>query len=120
MDDLLDVMKIRVETLEERIRQLEEALAPSSVFIPIEWGLSTNEARMFAHFTTRELATKSSLMMAVYSDRPDDVEPEIKIIDVFVCKMRKKLARFDIEIRTVWGQGYSLQNREQFTERRVA
>jgi two-component system, cell cycle response regulator CtrA len=36
-------------------------------------------------------------------------EPEQKIIDVFVCKLRKKIARVtggdDTGIRTVWGQG---------------
>ncbi len=35
-------------------------------------------------------------------------EPEIKIVDVFVCKLRKKLtsAGFETPIETVWGQGY--------------
>lgn len=35
-------------------------------------------------------------------------EPEIKIIDVFICKLRKKLAKFGIVnlIGTSWGRGY--------------
>ncbi|MGH7068231.1 MAG: response regulator transcription factor [Acetobacteraceae bacterium] len=35
-------------------------------------------------------------------------EPEIKIVDVFVCKLRKKLAQAGLTdlIETVWGQGY--------------
>jgi two-component system cell cycle response regulator CtrA len=38
-------------------------------------------------------------------------EPEIKIIDVFVCKLRKKLAEASGEqiIGTVWGRGYVLR-----------
>ena len=35
-------------------------------------------------------------------------EPEIKIIDVFICKMRKKLANVSLGknyIETVWGRG---------------
>jgi two-component system cell cycle response regulator CtrA len=39
-------------------------------------------------------------------------EPEMKIIDVFVCKLRKKLARVgagDV-IGTVWGRGYTLRD----------
>ena len=39
-------------------------------------------------------------------------EPEIKIIDVFVCKLRKKLAnasRGKSYIETVWGRGYMLR-----------
>ena len=39
-------------------------------------------------------------------------EPEIKIIDVFICKLRKKLAnasRGKDYIETVWGRGYVLR-----------
>ena len=40
-------------------------------------------------------------------------EPELKIIDVFVCKLRKKLANAtggDNYIETVWGRGYVLRD----------
>lgn len=39
-------------------------------------------------------------------------EPEIKIIDVFICKLRKRLAHASggkIYIETVWGRGYVLR-----------
>jgi two-component system cell cycle response regulator CtrA len=39
-------------------------------------------------------------------------EPELKIIDVFICKLRKKLAnasRGKNYIETVWGRGYVLR-----------
>src|SRR6202047_913220 len=40
-------------------------------------------------------------------------EPEIKIIDVFICKLRKKLAQAtdgNHYIETVWGRGYVLRD----------
>ena len=39
-------------------------------------------------------------------------EPELKIIDVFICKLRKKLkaAADDHHIETVWGRGYVLRD----------
>jgi two-component system cell cycle response regulator CtrA len=40
-------------------------------------------------------------------------EPELKIIDVFVCKLRKKLAQAtggEHYIETVWGRGYGLRD----------
>ncbi|MDB5366017.1 MAG: ctrA [Rhodospirillales bacterium] len=40
-------------------------------------------------------------------------EPELKIIDVFICKLRKKLStatRGDNYIETVWGRGYVLRD----------
>lgn len=42
-------------------------------------------------------------------------EPELKIIDVFVCKLRKKLAGAtggENYIETVWGRGYVLRDPE--------
>ncbi len=42
-------------------------------------------------------------------------EPELKIIDVFICKLRKKLATAtggDSYIETVWGRGYVLRDPE--------
>lgn len=42
-------------------------------------------------------------------------EPELKIIDVFICKLRKKLAQAaggDNYIETVWGRGYVLKESE--------
>ena len=43
-------------------------------------------------------------------------EPEIKIIDVFICKLRKKLAAASggkDYIETVWGRGYLLREPEE-------
>jgi two-component system cell cycle response regulator CtrA len=40
-------------------------------------------------------------------------EPELKIIDVFICKLRKKLAEAtggSNYIETVWGRGYVLRD----------
>jgi two-component system cell cycle response regulator CtrA len=38
-------------------------------------------------------------------------EPELKIIDVFICKLRKKLSSVsggEIYVQTIWGRGYML------------
>ena len=42
-------------------------------------------------------------------------EPELKIIDVFICKLRKKLKAVagDHYIETVWGRGYLLHDPEE-------
>lgn len=42
-------------------------------------------------------------------------EPELKIIDVFICKLRKKLSEATADgsyIETVWGRGYVLRDPE--------
>lgn len=59
------------------------------------------------------MASKQSIMMAMYCDRIDE-DPEIKIVDVFICKLRKKLKPFGVSIGTIWGQGYSLADRADY------
>ncbi|WP_310498348.1 response regulator transcription factor [Sandarakinorhabdus sp.] len=55
--------------------------------------------------------TKEMFLTHLYGGRD---EPELKIIDVFVCKLRKKLhlagAPASGCIETVWGRGYSLRD----------
>ena len=49
-------------------------------------------------------------------------EPELKIIDVFICKLRKKLMAICGEnyIETVWGRGYVLRDPETNDDSAVA
>ncbi len=50
-------------------------------------------------------------------------EPELKIIDVFVCKLRKKLAAAtngDNYIETVWGRGYVLRDPDEGGQARAS
>ncbi len=52
-------------------------------------------------------------------------EPELKIIDVFICKLRKKLSNAtggENYIETVWGRGYVLRDPQSnsIDERRIA
>jgi DNA-binding response OmpR family regulator len=54
-----------------------------------------------------KMRTREQLLTDLYWDKHE--EPEIKIIDVFVCKLRKKLKPLGVVIHTIWGQGYRLQ-----------
>jgi len=50
-------------------------------------------------------------------------EPELKIIDVFICKLRKKLDAVSGSqnyIETVWGRGYVLRDQEAMDHREIA
>ena len=49
-------------------------------------------------------------------------EPEVKIVDVFICKLRKKIA--DLTgglnfIETIWGRGYTIRNFEETEEPQI-
>lgn len=50
-------------------------------------------------------------------------EPELKIIDVFICKLRRKIAEAlgqDNYIETVWGRGYVLRDPDEESQGVVA
>ena len=53
--------------------------------------------------------TKEMFLAHLYGGRD---EPEMKIIDVFICKLRRKLSEAGAEplIETVWGRGYTIAN----------
>lgn len=57
--------------------------------------------------------TKETFLNHLYDGLEE--EPEPKIIDVFVCKLRKKLAAAAGEqpIETVWGKGYLLRDSDK-------
>lgn len=64
--------------------------------------------------------TKEMFLNHLYGGRD---EAEIKIIDVFVCKLRKKLniaCGRENYIETVWGRGYMLRDPEIATDMRHA
>jgi len=58
------------------------------------------------------ILTKEAFLNHLYGGMD---EPEMKIIDVFICKLRKKLAQAGAGnlIGTVWGRGYMMREPEQ-------
>lgn len=74
--------------------------------------LTGKEMLLFSLLASTKGRTKSkeSILSGIYTSLED--EPEIKIIDVFVCKLRKKLTDIHPDagqvIETVWGRGYQI------------
>jgi DNA-binding response OmpR family regulator len=50
--------------------------------------------------------TKETILSRLYQD--DDGWPEAKIIDVTICKIRKRLAPLGIKVETMWSRGYRM------------
>jgi two-component system cell cycle response regulator CtrA len=69
---------------------------------------------------TVETLTKEMFLNHLYGGMD---EPELKIIDVFICKLRKKLSEAtggDNYIETVWGRGYVLREPSADAPRKIA
>lgn len=71
--------------------------------------LTGKEYQMLELLTLRKgnLITKEMFLNHIYGGMD---EPELKIIDVFICKLRKKLGAHAYLLQTTWGRGYSLRD----------
>jgi two-component system cell cycle response regulator CtrA len=104
-DDYVAAVESENEQLRERIAELEGLLGMTFPYPPI-LGLTGSEGRMLGFLLSRDCVTRDALMVCLYGHRPASDETEIKIVDVFICNLRKKLKPFGIDIKTQWGTGY--------------
>ncbi|UUV44268.1 helix-turn-helix DNA binding domain protein [Rhodobacter phage RcMcLean] len=79
-----------------------------------EFGFTPKEARLFVILSNNpgKVFSKETLIRRLYHGQSEDEVPELKIVDVFICKMRKKLPA-DFQITTHWGEGYSFHVQKQ-------
>lgn len=105
-----EVIKLREENedLREQLRYVKELISPPGLIFPQRWRLTGKEATLLRALMAAVSITKERLLAALYDAEP---EVEIKIVDVFVCKLRAKLARDGVKIDTIWGCGYKIDQR---------
>ncbi len=110
------------------VRRTKGFAQPSLTVGPLTLNLGSREvvvAGQPVHLTGKEYAilelltlrkgvvmTKEAFLNHLYGGMD---EPEVKIIDVFICKLRKKLAQAGANnlIGTVWGRGYVMRDPQQ-------
>jgi len=107
---LLDVYELTSNgtTLKVNLTTRSISVNGESVYMPEH----ENRLIMLLASAPGRILSKEMLLTQMYGDRSEEDEPEMKIIDVFICKARKKLTEFDMNagkfIETVWGRGYTL------------
>lgn len=107
MDDIVQQLRDENDRLRERIRQLTDDLAPA-VDVPIEYGLTATEARLFAHLTTRTRATKRGLYAAAYAHLTDEW-PDESTVESHLSRLRRKVAPFGWQLRSERFAGYWIE-----------
>lgn len=70
------------------------------------FGLTSTEARAFTEILRRADVTKDQIHVAMSDENPP--RSHVKIVDVIMCKMRRKLRRHKITVTTLWGRGYAM------------
>lgn len=53
----------------------------------------------------RSIATRTALHTVLFGNRPDCDQPEMKLIDVQMVKVRAALKKLGIDVQTEWGSG---------------
>lgn len=84
---------------------LTDAGADAKANLMRQFDLTSKEADILVLLSDGRAHSKDGILSVVYSDRIDDL-PDTKIIDVWVCKIRKKISGTAIEVKTQWGSGY--------------
>jgi two-component system cell cycle response regulator CtrA len=102
-------MELRLERDRLRLERdrLRDLLAPPG-YLPASLGLTPTEERAFKALVAHKEWEKEAFLTAVYLDTPEDDMPDIKMVDVLICKLRKKLEPFGLEIETLWKKGFRL------------
>lgn len=107
-EHLLQALRDENARLREQLAAMRAALSECPP-LPAEWRLTASEARVFAVLVRRPGPSRSAIMTALYSDRSEaDAIDDPALVAIFVCKIRRKLKPFGIEIRTLRGHGYAL------------
>lgn len=80
---------------------------PEEIDIPLNVDLTPTPTRLLAYMLRHQgrVLSKRQIHEALYAS--DSNAPEIKIIDVYVCGIRKVLPPH-VKIETEWGKGYRL------------
>lgn len=115
---------LKYESLSDQLAVFSRAyVVPSVTNMWEKYGLTPAETVMaeLLHTKLNQNVRRTSLMDALYFGCPDD-EPDIKIVDVRICRIRKKIANSPYRIVNVWGHGYSMvdANSSRQNDRTVA
>lgn len=111
-------LRDRNDFLEEENRQLRKGIETSIEIVHFRIPniyLTATECRVLGALVQADFMTKDAVYQKVYPDHFLGETPEIKIIDVFVCKLRRKLKALGIEIATVWGRGFRMEANDRQT-----
>jgi two-component system, cell cycle response regulator CtrA len=93
----------RALQISRMVRENREALHLAAMQL---FSLPPSGARVLVKLLETERTSREVLHVAL--SRTSDPVSEIKIVDVAICSMRKRLKKFGIEIVTLWAYGFQL------------
>ena len=110
----MDVEAATPEELRSYIYELEHLLdavaepADAAAMLKSAFPAMTPKlAAMLAILSDGRIHSKENMLARLYAGQADD-PPELKIVDVFLCKLRRAVAPFGIAITTHWAAGMQI------------
>lgn len=101
----------RVEELEERIRQLTGELHATEYVAPHDLGLSMTQTRMLGLMLRHDRVVSADTLFEATRNRVTRrTEPDQKLMQVNIHKLREKLKPHGLVIETIFGFGWRLTN----------
>jgi len=100
-------LRAEVDDLEDKVMRMSDDLG-YKLPAPLWLDLTEAESNMFMMLIKNKVCSKEALLNGMCSYRSVDEMPELKIVDVIICRIRKKVAEHGIDIVTVWGSGYAI------------
>ena len=100
--------------VKERVKEATATIDTAILALQRKYGLTVSEAKIVAMLSAKPgvAFTKDAIYSMLYSGAGAEDMPMQKVVDVLVCKARKKIASADGSIETVWGQGYLWRKKE--------
>lgn len=109
----INLLQVQNRELRERNSALEIRLAKVELMVAdadeLPYGLpplSKMETQFLKLLIARQTVSDDMAMTAFYADRANP--PGRKVLDVFICHLRRKLKPYKISIDRQWGVGWTL------------
>jgi len=107
MNDRIEALEIENEALRAKLAAWEASATVNQY--QTELGLTAKEAAVLSLLVQRRRVERMQAYAAVFEQLNGD-GPSLKIVDVFVCKLRKKLRAIGLNptIKSIWGVGHEI------------
>lgn len=99
------------ERLRDRIDELERVLGVDMSLanrLRDVFGLEPGLCPIMGMLMKRAFVSHASMYTVLYSGRPECDWPDAKVMDVQICKLRRKLRKHGVSIETRWGEGWMM------------
>lgn len=114
LEDEAATWRERYESLKRDLDEMAATIMPQTLH------LTRTEARLLALLYRHPMVTREVAFQVLYGNRVHDDElPDIKILDVFVCKLRAKLKLWRMSVETIYAQGFAMPRQSKEILRRL-